>query len=99
MNIKNAKDHLARARGHITSATAWLEQEGTKKEEWVNISHEIKAATTHHMSTIAIEIYHGSEKIGFIDPSGGMKIVCTGYMADWVTPNRWEVYKKQEVNK
>lgn len=27
MNIKNAKDHLARARGYITSAIDWLEQE------------------------------------------------------------------------
>lgn len=33
MNIKNAKDHLARARGHISSAVAWLEQEETKKKK------------------------------------------------------------------
>ena len=95
MNIKNAKDTLARARGNIDTAIAWLEQEETKKEEWVNISHEIRAVTTHHMSTMSIEIYHNSKKIGFIDPKGGMDIVYSGYMADWVTPSRWEVYKKE----
>ena len=104
MNIKNAKEMLARARGNIASAVAWLEQEEfsileqeiskKKEEEWVNISHEIRAVTTHHMSTMSIEIYHGSKKIGFIDPNGGMNIVCSGYKADWVTPSRWEVYKK-----
>lgn len=69
----------------------WPELFETK---WENISHEIRVVTTHHMSTIGIEIYHSAEKIGFIDPNGGMKIVSIGYMADWVTPNRWEVYKK-----
>ena len=33
MNIKNAKDHLIRARQNISSALEWVNQEESKKEE------------------------------------------------------------------
>ena len=33
MNIKNAKDTLARAKGNIATAIAWLEQEEAKSKK------------------------------------------------------------------